>query len=139
MSYLHYTEAIAEAERNKEILVTLDEVLIVNQGTRSAIALHIVGEPDYWTKDEPKGYCVELVRPSWLYGAEGHLHKLRWVGRVEELTDEELDAMSEEDPYWDLIPEHGNHLWALPKLSNGGKPWQRCEIPWFDSFRSVST
>lgn len=113
---VHYTEAIAEAEDRDEILVTLDDVLVINQGSEAAVAIHIVGGPNFWEHDEPEAYQVELVRPRWLYGSEGHLYPLRWVGRVDEPTDAEFETLAadESHPYWDLIPESGSFLWAVP-------------------------
>ena len=142
---VHYTEAIAEAEDRDEILVTLDDVLVINQGSEAAVAIHIVGEPNLWEHDEPKAYQVELVRPRWLYGSEGHLYPLRWVGRVNEPTDAEFEilAADESHPYWDLIPESGSFLWAVPKVPafsrmySESKSWQRCELPWWNAFREV--
>ena len=142
--WLHYSEAIAIAEERDEILVTADDVLMIGEGGAAAVAIHIVAGPNFWEHDEPEGYSVELVRPFWMYGSEGHLYPVRWVGRVHELTNAELDAMTEDDPYWELIPEHGSYLWAVPKVPQfsktyyGGKPWKRCELKWWDAFRQPS-
>lgn len=134
---LHWHEAIAEAAERDEILVTTDDVLVVNQGSEAAVAIHIVAEPKFWEHDEPKGYGVQLVRPRWLYGSEGHLFPLRWVGRLHELTVEELEAIPEDSPYWELIPENDSYLWSIPRMSGGHnpKPWQRCELSWWQAFR----
>lgn len=129
---LHYSEALKEAVGNDEMLVTSDEVLWTGPGKgRGVTAVHVVTEPDYWTHDEPKAYIVELVRPMWAYGNEGHLNPIRFVCHVDELTADELDAMTEADPYWDLIPD-GSWLWAVPKGN-----WERCEIPWWNAFRDA--
>jgi hypothetical protein len=132
---LHYTEAIAEAEANNEILVTTDDVLIVNQGSEAAVAIHIVAEPNFWEHDEPKAYEVQLVRPMWLYGSEGHLYPIRWVGRMHEFTDEELESATGDEQFWNLLPDD-IYLWALPKVPKWTeKPWQRCELNWWQAFR----
>lgn len=83
------------------------------------------------------GNYRRLVRPRWLYGSEGELSLLRWVGRLEDMSIEEMEALSEDNPYWgELIPEYGDYLWALPKTAYGGnKTWQRCEIPYWEAFR----
>lgn len=136
MRRLHYTEAVAEAEARGEILVGRDEVLTVREGKTSAVAIHIV--VDYGTdySAEPKGYAVELCRPSFMYGAEGILTPLRFVGRVEELTSEELDAMSDDDPYWDLIPDYSELLFAMPKVPGfTEESWRRSEAPYWQAFR----
>ena len=136
---LHWTEAVAEAETNDEILVTTGSDLVINQGSEAAVAIHIVGGPKFWEQDEPQAYEVQLIRPRWLYGDEGHLYPVRWVGRVDELTDAEFDTVSDDDSYWNLIPEGCAFLWAVPKVPkfSNGKPWQRCEIAWWKSFREV--
>lgn len=137
---LHYTEAIAEAEANEEILVTVDEVLVVNQGGEAAVAIHIVGAPKFWEQYEPQAFEVELIRPRWMYGSEGHLHSIRWVGRVHDLTDEDFENLPEGHPYWELIPESGAFLWAVPKFPKfTDEPWQRCEIPWRQAFRDTGS
>lgn len=65
----------------------------------------------------------------------------RWVDRVEELTDDELNAITDADPYWELIPEHGSYLWAIPKIPgpwSNGQTWKRCELKWWQTFRDPS-
>lgn len=133
---IHFREAIAEAEERGELLVGLDEVLWRCPGTESVQAIHIVGAPKFWEQDEPTAYRVELIRPRWMYGNEGHLHPVRWVGHLDEFTDEEFDEMEREDsPLSELLngnvlPEAHSWLWAIPKAD-----WLRCEIRWWETFR----
>ncbi|QRY51791.1 hypothetical protein [Mycolicibacterium septicum] len=140
---LHYTEAVAEAEERGEILVGLDEVLTCSSG-EGVVAIHIVAAPDFWTMDEPQAYGVELVRPRWLYGSEGILFPVRWVGRAYETTIAELDELGklsteelDASPYGQL-PDNDNHLWAIPKVPKFSKqPWKRCELQWWRAFREA--
>ncbi|WPH57788.1 hypothetical protein [Mycobacterium phage WXIN] len=141
---LHYTEAVAEAEERNEILVGLDEVLVCQSG-EAIVAIHIVAAPLFWTMDEPQAYEVELIRPRWLYGSEGILSPIRWVGRNYDITAEELhelDKLTHEEldasPYGQL-PEIDGYLWAIPKVPQFSRtqPWRRNELAWWESFRKA--
>jgi hypothetical protein len=97
--------ALESVRSRNEILVGVDDVIGRWLGGEAAQALHIVVPHDYYKSLEPTAYAVELVRPRWLYGAEGELYSdgLRYIGYLdidyndgfeEELTPEEPGVTS---------------------------------------------
>jgi hypothetical protein len=134
MKRLHHTEALAEVQAKGERLVGIDEVIWCGHG-RGVQVLHVIAPHDYYKSDPPPAYLVELVRPMWMYGNEGLFSSdnLRYVGYVEDMTTEELDAMSN-DEYEALdLPERDvGHMWAVPNT------WERCPVNFWELFRNAS-
>lgn len=130
-----HLDAYETAKSRDGVLVTLDTVV-----HRGSVALHIVGPHDFYTKDTPEAYAVELHRPMWLYGNEGMLSPaLEFLGRLE---DDWLDAC--ESDWWpgddyDPFPDHGDFLWLLPNSmypSTGDSPWRTVDWDWYATFRN---
>lgn len=111
-NYRHVThqQAYEESVEGNFTLVGLDGVY-QQKGTM----LHVVADERFYSQDEPQAYVVELARPNWLYGNEGLLRPIRFVGRTSDCW---LDASEQEwfpgednDPF-PLFND--SWLWALP-------------------------
>lgn len=134
-----HREAYDHWLENDSELVTVDSVVYRNGPGIGREVWHIVAPHDFFMMDEPIAYSVELVRPMWLYGSEGQLFPLKFLGR---LSDEWLDVCDEE---WFPNEENGNidpfpdgsFLWELPNGSSGKDPqWKPVDWNWYEALRT---
>ena len=121
-----HQEVMEDAKKRDYTIVTVDSRIYRGSG-EGMVVEHIVAPDDFYQMDEPIGYCVELCRPRWLYGSEGLLRKLEFIGRLE---DSWLDLYKQgiitddNDPF----PECGDFIWAMPNSYWNGT--ERVSFPW---------
>lgn len=94
-------------------IVSLDSVVYRGAG-KALEVLHIVAPQDFYKQDTPIGYSVQLMRPNWLYGSEGQLFELPFIGRVSDDWLDWFESVPNQTEINDPFPECCDFIWALP-------------------------
>lgn len=136
-----HREAYEDSLARDYTMVGLDDVVYRGGPGIGRVALHIVAPDNFYQMDDPTGYQVQLVRPSWLYGDEGLLSELEFIGRLSDdwLDVHEEDWFPEDDPF----SEYSDFVWALPNAQYNfdtkefdSVPWKRVGWDWFEALRT---
>ncbi|WP_157115060.1 hypothetical protein [Nocardia niwae] len=119
--HLHYTEALQETRARGEIIVQAGDVLVQGRGYQF-VMVAACGKT-------PEDAELVLLLPPRGYGCwSGQtVPGLRYIGWIEELTDDELDRMSDE--------EAANAPDCCHAYAVDASAWRKFDQPWWDWFR----
>lgn len=110
-------------------IVSLDSVVYRGSG-KALEVLHVVAPHTFYKQDTPVGYSVQLMRPNWLYGSEGQLFELPFIGRISDdwldWSDNHPDLSDDDDPF----PECCDFVWGLPNQQWNSSTKSYDSVPW---------
>lgn len=110
-------------------IVSLDSVVYRGSG-KALEVLHVVAPHTFYKQDTPVGYSVQLMRPSWLYGSEGQLFELPFIGRLSDDWLDWLEALPEHAEIEDPFPECCDFVWGLPNQKRNPATHEYDSYPW---------